>query len=67
MSDNLIIPHSDQTQHYLNYYPQYVNTTGVTVVLRVNSGQSQANYTVWGNWLQQIMDKDWHAAGNMLP
>ena len=33
-----------------SYYPQYVNTTGVTVVLRVNSGQSQANYTVWGNW-----------------
>lgn len=50
MSQNVIIAHSDSSMHNLPYYSQYVYTGPLTVALRVNSGQTQANYTVWGNW-----------------
>ena len=49
LSTNVVVPHSDQSYKAIPYYSQYVGTR-LTTVLRANSAQGQANYTIGGNW-----------------
>ena len=49
LSTNVVVPHSDQSYKAIPYYSQYVGTR-LTTVLRANSAQAQANYTIGGKW-----------------
>ena len=50
MTENKIIDNFDSTLYPLPYKSEYKYTGPLTVALRVNSGQNQANYTVSGYW-----------------
>lgn len=48
-STSLNISNGDRSAHYLEYGATYKGFKG-NCTLRVNSGTTAANYTVWGEW-----------------